>query len=137
MHAYQLPTPDPRTTRRPRRVPRSRKHPRQDPHRAIAIEATVKLGVNVLLSSVAVIALANLIPYRLSQVAKLQELDVAVKATDERVQQEQAMFTQYFDPTQTRSLMQQTSNRIDPYQRQVVWQAPGKAQPLVSERASR
>lgn len=124
MYAFQLPQPDPKPTRRPRRVPRSNQRSRQSPYREIAVETSIKLGVNVLLSVIAIAALVKLLPYRATQESKLRELDVAVNSTQKRVSLVQANFRQYFDPTQTRSLMQRTTNRIDPTQRPIVLQEP-------------
>ncbi|WP_421657099.1 hypothetical protein [Leptothermofonsia sp. ETS-13] len=124
MYAYQLPQPDPKFTRRPRRAPHTTPRKRQSPYRAIAVETGIKLAVNVLLSAVAISALVRLLPYRAAQESKLKELSVAVESTNKRVSQVQANFRQYFDPTQARALMQQTTNRIDPSQRQIILQPP-------------
>ncbi|MCL6433351.1 MAG: hypothetical protein K6T90_03905 [Leptolyngbyaceae cyanobacterium HOT.MB2.61] len=124
MYAYQLPEPNPKFTRRPRRVPRTTPRKRSNPYRAIALETGIKLAVNMVLSAVAITALVKLLPYRAAQEAKLKELDVAVESTNRRVGQVQASFKQYFDPAQARALMQQTTNRIDPSQRQIILQPP-------------
>lgn len=128
MYAYQLPQPDPKRSQRPRRNPRPSPRVRPNPYREMAIEAGVKLTVNVVLSVVAVVALVKLLPYRAVQQSKLQELDVAVQTTKSRVNQVQASFKQYFDPSQSRTLMQQTGNRIDPNQRQIILQPPAQGQ---------
>lgn len=124
MYAFQFPQPEPKPTRRPRRIPRSSHRNRQSPYRQIAVETSIKLGVNILLSAIAIAALVKLIPYQATQESKLKELDTAVNSTQKRVSLVQANFRQYFDPAQTRSLMQRTTNRIDPSQRQIILQAP-------------
>jgi hypothetical protein len=84
------------------------------------IETTVKLTVNVVLSTVAISALTQLIPYIDTQKTKLAEVQAAVKSTHDRLQHTQARFSRYFDPYQTKVLMQEQSDRIDPNQRQIV-----------------
>ncbi len=137
MYAYQLPQPDPKRSQRPRRNPRPSPRVRSNPYREMAIEAGVKLTVNVVLSVVAVVALVKLLPYRSVQQSKLQELDVAVQTTKSRVNQVQASFRQYFDPSQSRNLMQQAGNRIDPNQRQIILQTPAQAQSSQTSSTSR
>jgi hypothetical protein len=128
MYALKSPQPDSRPTKHTRRVPRTHLRNHKKPYRAIAIETSVKLGVNVLLSMVAIVALTKLLSYKMTQEAKLQELDVAVRTTNDRVQIVKSNFKQYFDSNQARSLMQQQTNRIDPSQRQIIWKPPGKDQ---------
>jgi hypothetical protein len=126
MYALKSPQPDSRPTKRTRRVPRTHLRNQKKPYREIAIETSVKLAVNVLLSVVAIVALTKLLSYKVTQEAKLQELDVAVRATNDRVRTVKSNFKQYFDSSQARSLMQQQTNRIDPTQRQIIWKSPGK-----------
>lgn len=127
MHALQPLPPNLQPTRRSRKRPRTYAQARSQrhPHRLLAIETTVKLVVNVGISAAAVLALTHLLPYRSTQEVKLQELQAAVKSTDDRVQQTQLSFSRFFDPTQTKVLMQEQTNRIDPSQSQLVLQAPG------------
>lgn len=124
MHALK-PSSLPQPQRPLRTVPRQRTKARQRPYRAALIEATVKLSVNVVLSAVAIGALAQLLPYRSSQAAKLQELQVTVAATEERVERTQNKFKQYFDPYQTDANMQAQSNRIGTQQRRIVFRRAG------------
>lgn len=102
-------------------VPRTRRQQRRHPNRAIAIETTAKLAVNVVLSSAAIAALVQLLPYHLSQQAKLGEIREEVKRTEKRVNRLSNNFSRYFDPQQAKSVMQEQSHRVDPSQRQVVW----------------
>jgi len=74
---------------------------------------------------VAIGALAQLLPYRASQAAKLQELQVTIAATGERVERTQKKFKQYFDPYQADANMQAQSNRIGTQQRRIVFRRPG------------
>jgi len=122
MHALKPSTLPLQPVRRSRTVPHAKVSTRRYPYRSIVIEVGVKLTVNLLVSAVAVATVAQLLPYRSSQEARLQELQVAVKSTGERVQQVKSSFTQYFDPAQSKVIMEQQTNRIDPQQRQIVLQ---------------
>lgn len=133
MYALKPPTTDqpPIRVRGVARKAQSRK--RSHPYRAIAVETGAKLAVNVILSMVAVTALFQLLPYRASQVGKLQELDAAVQSTQGRVQNVQTRFQNFFDPYQARENMQQLTDRIDPMRRKVIWKAPTATVPANTE----
>lgn len=89
-------------------------------HRAIAIETSIKLTVNLVISGAAITALTQLLPYSIAQQAKLQEVRSEVKTTQGRVSQLKSEFNRYFDPRQAKSIMQEETNRTDPNQRLVV-----------------
>ncbi|PSB28429.1 hypothetical protein [Stenomitos frigidus] len=124
MHALKPSYLPPQPPKRSRTVPRTKAKSRQHPHRPLAIEATVRLSVNVVLSTVAISALTQLLPYRSSQIDRLQELQAALKSMDERVQQVKSNFEQYFDPYRTEANMQAQSHRIGAQQRRIVWREP-------------
>jgi outer membrane murein-binding lipoprotein Lpp len=86
----------------------------------LAAEAVVKLGVNVLISGAAIAALAQLIPYSVSQQTKLKEIQAEVNTTDTRVARLKTDFNRYFDPRQAAAIAQEQTNRADPNQRVVV-----------------
>ncbi|MGK7874958.1 MAG: hypothetical protein AB4426_17155 [Xenococcaceae cyanobacterium] len=104
----------------PRVTPRRHRHRRHYSHMAVAAEITVKLLVNGVLSAAAIIALAKLLPYHLSQQAKLREVRIEVKDTETRVNQLRENFNRNFDPSQTKIVMQEQSPWVDPNQRRVV-----------------
>ncbi len=136
MNALSRYTPPPQPLEPARqRVVRRRK--RSNPHYAIAIETSFKLGVNAVLAIVAVSALVKLIPYNLAQQSKLKEIKTEVAALEGRVDRLQADLNRQFDPQQAMSVMQAESNRVDPMQRQILWLPPATAQlptqPPVSE----
>jgi cell division protein FtsB len=85
------------------------------------VETTLKLAVNVTLSVAAVSTLTRILPYQLSQQEKLQEIRAEVNVTEGRVNRLRDEFSHHFDPQQTKSIMQEQSNRVDPKQLQVVW----------------
>jgi hypothetical protein len=80
--------------------------------------------VNILLSTAAIAGLIKLLPHHLSQQAKLREVRLEAERTEERVNNLRADFSRSFDPGQAKSVMQEQSHRVDPTQRQVVWQNP-------------
>lgn len=106
----------------PRRVvPQRKSRNRRHPYRSMALQTTVKLAVNVLLSAAAVSALMKLLPYYQSQQEKLQEIQTEVKLTEGRVNRLRTDFNRYFDPQQAKNIMQEQSNRVNPGQRPVVF----------------
>lgn len=122
MNALQSPTKPLQPVRTPRSQPRpSGQQKERQHHRAIAIETSVKLGVNLALSGVAIAALVQLLPYSMAQHSKLQEINAEVKATEKRVGHVKAEFSRYFDPRQAKVIMQEQTNRTDPSQRQIIW----------------
>lgn len=120
---YNYPPQPPEPIRRQRVRRRIRRHP----HQAVAVENGFKLGVNCLLSIVALSALVKLVPYNLAQQAKLQEIRAEVLEVEGRVDLLQADLNRQFDPQQAMSVMQEESTRVDPRQRQIVWLAPPNA----------
>lgn len=105
----------------PRRVvPQRKSRNRRRPYRSMAVQTTVKLTVNVLLSAAAVSALVKLLPYYQSQQEKLQEIQTEVKLTEGRVNRLRTDFNRYFDPQQAKNIMQEQSNRVNPGQRPVI-----------------
>lgn len=86
----------------------------------ITAEIGIKVAVNGLLSTAAVAALINLLPYYWSQQAKLREVQSEVQQTEMQVHQLQGEFSYSFDPQQAKRVMQSQSGRVDPSQRQIV-----------------
>lgn len=95
-------------------------HRRPRPHRTIALEATAKLVVNVLLSAVAVSGIVQLLHYQQFQQERLREMQKEVNSTQERVTRLQVDFSRYFDPQQAKNIMQEQSNRVAVNQRQII-----------------
>ena len=92
--------------------------------RTVVREISLKIFVNSVLSVVAVIALAKLIPYQLKQQAKQQEMNRETKEIESRVGQLRENFNRNFDPTQSRKIMQELSPKVDPNQRRIFFVAP-------------
>jgi hypothetical protein len=140
MYAFKpSPQPSPRRKPQPSNVraakPRRRVKPtvklqrKSAPHRVLAAETLAKVAINFAVSTAAIVALVQLLPYHFSQDIKLQELQSAVKRTGDRVQGVQTKFSNYFDPSQARENMQDLTDRIDPTRRQIVWKTPNQATP--------
>ena len=104
---------------------RSRRRQRQpDSYRTVAVESTVKLLINGVLSVAAIAALLKLLPYHQSQQTELQEIRAEVKRTQVRVGLLRDDFSRNFDPQQTRTAMKEYSPRVDPKQRRVILLEP-------------
>ncbi len=123
MNALQKPRPplEPVEQHRRQVTPqrKTRQRRRVNSYQGIAVENTAKLVVNVLLVAGAVSALVKLLPYHISQQAKLQEISTEVKLTESRVVDLQTDFNRSFDPQQAKKIMQEESNRVDPGQRPI------------------
>jgi hypothetical protein len=83
------------------------------------------LAVNIVLCAAAITGLAQLLPYHLSQQAKLGEVRSEVKRTEARVKNLRLDLGRSIAPGEAKSVMQEQSFRVDPNQRQVVWQESG------------
>ena len=112
-----LETVAPRQFVAPKRKTRQRS--RLHPYRGIAVENAAKLVVNMVLVAGAVSALLKLLPYNISQQAKLQEISTEVKQTESRVADLQTDFKRSFAPEQAKTIMAEQSSRVDPRQRPV------------------
>lgn len=122
MHALQESRPPLENKKTSRMAPQRkiRKRATANPYRALALENTAKIVVNGLLIVGAASALVKLLPYSFSQQAKLQEITTEVSLTKNRVDNLQKDFNRYFDPQQSKKIMQEQSNRVEPGQRQVI-----------------
>jgi hypothetical protein len=122
MHALQPLPSQSQPVRRSRATAKAHPRKRPAPYWEIALETSVKLSVNVALSTVAVVALVHLLQYLSAHTVKLQELKAAVQSTEDRVQTAQRTLSYYFDPSRTSVNMQEQSNRTDTQRRPVVFQ---------------
>ncbi|MBH8553761.1 hypothetical protein I8751_15570 [Nostocaceae cyanobacterium CENA357] len=120
MNAIQPSRPPLQPIQKRRVIPRPKRHLRQRSYQVMAMESTVKIVVNFAISAAAISALMQLLPYHWSQQDKLREIRTEVKLTEGRVNSLQAEFSRNFDPSQTKSIMQEQGYRFDPNQRQIV-----------------
>jgi hypothetical protein len=120
MNAYQ-PSKSPLEASEPRRVARKplpRRRTRR--YKALALETTVKLAVNLTLSVAAVAALVQLLPYHMSVQAKLKDMREETSQTQARVNRLQSDFNRSFDPQQTRMIIQGQTGQSPPGRLNVV-----------------
>jgi len=89
-------------------------------HRVVALETTVKLVINILLSAVALSGTVQLLRYQWLQQEKLREIQTEVSSTQKRVDRLQTDFNRYFDPQQAKSIMQEQSNRVAAGQQRII-----------------
>jgi hypothetical protein len=86
----------------------------------MALETTAKIAVNLVISTAAISALIQLLPYHWTQQERLREVRTEVKLMEGRVNSLQAEFSRNFDPSQANSIMQQQAYRFEPSQLSVV-----------------
>ena len=90
-------------------------------YRGITAEISLKLVLSWIITITAMGSLIKLVPYHLSQRAKLKELRIQVKETDARVAKLREQLNHNFDPQQTQSLMEQYSSLLAPNQSRIYW----------------
>ena len=127
MNALPSPRPAHQPMRPRRRVAVQSSRQRQQRHvRAIALEATTKLMVNLVICGVALGTLAQLLPKISEQQVKLKEVQTEVKTAQENSVRVQEDFNRYFDPRQAEVTMREQTDLISPKQRTVVFSQPVK-----------
>lgn len=98
---------------------RSRKQHR--PYRGVTAEISLKLILSWAIALGAIASFFRLLPYHLTQKAKLRELRIQVQETDARVTKLREQLNHNFDPQQTQSLMEQYSTLTAPNQSRIYW----------------
>lgn len=119
MNAFQ-PSRQPLQPIQKRQTPRPKRHLRQRSYQVMALEASVKIGVNFVILAAAASALTQLLPYHWLQQQKLREVRTEVKIMEGRVNTLQAEFIRNFDPRQTKTMIEQQGYKFQPNQRLVV-----------------
>ena len=105
---------------RPKKV-RSKSRRRHNPYRGVTAEIGLKLILSWAIAIAAIVSLFRLLPYHLSQQAKLEELRTQVQETDARVAKLREQLNHNFDPHRTQSLMEQYSSLNSPNQSRIYW----------------
>ena len=103
---------------------RRRRQPQSPINQGIAIEVSLKLVLSWIIAIAAVGSSIRLVPYHLSQQAKLKELQIQVKETDARVLELRKQLNYNFDPQKTQSLMEQYSSLLAPNKSRIYWLPP-------------
>ena len=120
MNAIQPSSPELQPILRRRTIPRPKRRLRQRSYQIMALETTVKIGVNFAISAAAISALSQLLPHHWSGQEKLRQVRTEVKTAQERVNNLREEFSNTFDSRQTNSIMQQYGNRIPSNKKQIV-----------------
>jgi len=107
----------PKKVKKVRQKPRERHHP----YRGITAEISLKLLLSWVIAIGAIASLFRLLPYHLTQQAKLKELRIQVQETDARVGKLREQLNRNFDPHRTQSLMEQYSTLTTPNQSRIYW----------------
>ena len=94
---------------------------RINPYRGVTTEISLKLILSWAIAIAAIASLFRLLPYHLSQQAKLKELRMQVEETDARVAKLREQLNRNFDPQRTQSLMEQYSSLTSPNQSRIYW----------------
>ncbi|MEL6786421.1 MAG: hypothetical protein AAFO76_03210 [Cyanobacteria bacterium J06607_15] len=94
---------------------------RHNPYRGVTAEISLKLILSWAIAIGAIASFFRLLPYHLTQQAKLKELRIQVQETDARVTKLREQLNHNFDPQQTQSLMEQYSTLTTPNQSRIYW----------------
>lgn len=127
-HSTEAQTTEDQTTEdRPtqtRRPYQPRRVPFAGARRAIALESSVKLTVNLLLAVVATTTIAKLVPHYQAQQEQLSTLQDSVAQAEKKNAELRDQFSRNFDPAQTSRIMQEQSGMGYPNQKKVIWTEP-------------
>jgi len=108
----------------PRRAYQPKRVPFAGARRAIALESSVKLTVNLLLAVIASTTIAKLVPYYQTQQEQLSTLQDSVSQAEKKNAELRDQFSRNFDPAQTSRIMQEQSGMGYPNQKKVIWTKP-------------
>lgn len=109
------------STRQTPNPPRRPNRKRRNPYRGVTAEITLKLVLSWIVALGAIASFAKLLPYHLTQQAKLKELRIQVQETDARVSKLREQLNNNFDPQQTERLMEQYSSLTTANQSRIYW----------------
>lgn len=106
------------------KTPKAVRRPNQkryNPYRGVTAEISLKLILSWAIAISAIASFVRLLPYHLTQKAKLKELRIQVQETDARVTKLRKQLNYNFDPQQTQSLIEQYSTLTSPNQSRIYW----------------
>lgn len=107
--------------RKPRKKHRAKSRQRGSINRGVTVEIGLKLILSWSIAIAAIASLCRLVPYHLSQQAKLDELRLQVGETEARVERLRKQLNDNFDPQKTQSLMEEYSSLSAPNQSRIYW----------------
>lgn len=93
----------------------------QATYRGMKAEIILKLIFSWAIALASVASVIKLLPYHLSQQAKLKELRIQVEETEARVSKLREQLNYNFDPHKTKNLMEQYSSLLAPNQSRIYW----------------
>ena len=88
----------------------------------LVAETSLKLFFSFVIGATAVVSVIRLVPYHLSQKAKLKEIRSQVEETERRVEILRNQLNRNFDSEQTQILMEEYSPNIAPNRSRVFWE---------------
>lgn len=94
---------------------------RRNRDRGRTTEIWLKLIFSWAIALGAIASVFRLLPYHLTQQAKLKELQIQVQETDARVGKLREQLNYNFDPQRTQNLMEQYSSLTSPNQSRIYW----------------
>jgi hypothetical protein len=95
--------------------------PGRNLYRGVTAEISLKLILSWAIVISAIVSFIRLLPYHLTQQAKLKELHIQVQETDARVAKLKTQLNHNFDPQKTQSLIEQYSTLTQPNQSRIYW----------------
>ncbi|WP_036487617.1 hypothetical protein [Myxosarcina sp. GI1] len=104
-----------------RNRPRSQRSHKKSTYRGVTGEVWLKLIFSWIIAIASIGSLVKLLPYHLSQQAKLKELRIQVSQTEAKVAELRQQLNHNFDPQQTRNLMEQYSSLLAPNRSRIYW----------------
>ena len=93
----------------------------QPTYRGMTAEIILKLIFSWTIAIASLASAIKLLPYHLSQQAKLKELRIQVRETEARVVKLREELNKNFDPQQTKNLMEQYSSLLAPNKSRIYW----------------
>lgn len=102
-------------------TPKIRRKTRSHDRRGTTTEIWLKLILSWAIALGAIASVFRLLPYHLTQQAKLKELQIQVQETDARVGKLREQLNYNFDPQRTQNLMEQYSSLTSPNQSRIYW----------------
>ncbi len=102
-------------------TPVRRSNKKRSAYRGVTGEVWLKLIFSWIIALASIGSLVKLLPYHLSQQAKLKELRIQVSQTESKVAELRQQLNHNFDPQQTQNLMEQYSSLLAPNRSRIYW----------------
>jgi hypothetical protein len=106
------------------RAEKKRQQANQKANLEQAIEASLKILVNIGISYLAIMSIKALLPYHTAQKAKLTEIDLEINKIKPRVELLEEKFSTTFAPQKAPQVMQKNSYKVDPNLTRIFFTSP-------------